>query len=258
MQSQKNFENSRITLLCNSLSLRLQGTKTDSNEDTVSRCLTFDFTKLIWKSFWCCSKLKHTHLQSLFQANSSNQEALMKHAQEENHFYSFSSFLYPTDQTHVTQKWLLAIGSKGRMRNASRVLRRHKSHQFQITEIRKESKGFDLSAFLRAIRTREQRNKTWIGIKKWWQTRDLLSTASEIPVLFDKTKKRTQANEKTTTTSLTVKATLFHLTTVSRMRIRFRALTTGKHQTWQSVVARRTNKNRFHNQIRVRSAKSKI
>ena len=81
----------------------------------------------------------------IFQANSSNKEALLKHAQEENHFYSFSSYLYPTDSTHVTRKWLLAIGSKGRMRNASRVQPGHKSHQFQITEIRKKTKTNDIS-----------------------------------------------------------------------------------------------------------------
>ncbi|XP_020613017.1 uncharacterized protein LOC110051324 [Orbicella faveolata] len=82
-------------------------------------------------------------------ANSSNEDTLLKHAQEENHFYSFSSYLYPTDQAHVSSKWLLAIGSKGQMRNASRVQLHHKSHQFQIIEIRNKREKIDLSALLR-------------------------------------------------------------------------------------------------------------
>ncbi|KAM7428856.1 putative fibroblast growth factor1 [Porites harrisoni] len=69
----------------------------------------------------------------------SNQEALLVHEKEENHFYSFSSYLYPTERTNVTKRWLLAIGSKGRIRNATRVSQRHKSHQFQIIEIRKDA-----------------------------------------------------------------------------------------------------------------------
>lgn len=69
----------------------------------------------------------------------SNQEALLVHKKEENHFYSFSSYLYPTERTNVTKRWLLAIGSKGRIRNATRVSQRHKSHQFQIIEIRKDA-----------------------------------------------------------------------------------------------------------------------
>ena len=49
----------------------------------------------------------------------------------------------------MTSKWLLAIGSKARMRNASRVQLHHKSHQFQVIEIRKKRKKIDLSALLR-------------------------------------------------------------------------------------------------------------
>ncbi|XP_022802448.1 uncharacterized protein LOC111339968 [Stylophora pistillata] len=84
-------------------------------------------------------------------ANSSNEDTLLKHAQEENHFYSFCSYLYPTNQNHSNRKWLLAIGSKGRIRNASRVLPQHKSHQFQIREIRENSGKGDLKALLHIL-----------------------------------------------------------------------------------------------------------
>ncbi|KAL9958444.1 hypothetical protein ACROYT_G035456 [Oculina patagonica] len=104
------------------------------------------------------STMKYIAMNSFGQiystGNSSNKETLLKHAQEENHFYSFSSYLYPTERTHVTRKWLLAIGSKGRMRNASRVHPGHKSHQFQITEIRKKTKTIDLNALLRRKESR--------------------------------------------------------------------------------------------------------
>ena len=126
----------------------------------VSFCAPFPRKlSLAWKGNDCyigyfSSYLKPTCFAMFFQANSSNQEALLNHAQEENHFYSFSSYLYPADRTHMTRKWLLAIGSKGRMRNAVRVLRRHKSHQFQITEIQKNTKTLDLSALFSAKRTK--------------------------------------------------------------------------------------------------------
>lgn len=76
-------------------------------------------------------------------ANSSNREALLKHAQEENYYFSFSSHLHPANRGQAIRKWLLAIGNKGEMRDASRVLRGHKSHQFLIAEIRKSTKTFD-------------------------------------------------------------------------------------------------------------------
>lgn len=110
----------------------------------------------------CCWRriLTIFNVFNVFQTNSSNRETLLKHAQEENHFYSFSSYLYPSDQSHATTKWLLAIGSKGRMRNASRVQPGHKSHQFQITEMRKKTKTNDLRALLRLM----ERKGKWKSI----------------------------------------------------------------------------------------------
>ncbi|XP_029202103.2 fibroblast growth factor 9-like [Acropora millepora] len=87
-------------------------------------------------------------------ANSSNQDALLRHALEENFYYSFSSHLYPDKGYLPTRDWLLAIGNKGQMRNASRVLKGRKSHQFQITELRKSSGRFRYGEFLRAVRNK--------------------------------------------------------------------------------------------------------
>ncbi|RMX44959.1 hypothetical protein pdam_00018185 [Pocillopora damicornis] len=87
-------------------------------------------------------------------ANSSNEDTLLKHAQEENHFYSFSSYLYPTTQNHSNRIWLLAIGSKGRIRNASRVSPLHKSHQFQISNIRENSGKSDVKALVHLVEHR--------------------------------------------------------------------------------------------------------
>ena len=127
----------------------------------------FSFSQACWQWVYsemptCCwgHILTIFNIFNVFQANSSNRETLLKHAQEENHFFSFSSYLYPADQTHVTTKWLLAIGSKGRMRNASRVQPGHKSHQFQITEMRKKTKTNDLRALLRLI----ERKGKWKSI----------------------------------------------------------------------------------------------
>ncbi|KAK2551736.1 Fibroblast growth factor 1 [Acropora cervicornis] len=82
-------------------------------------------------------------------AKSSNQDALLRHALEENFYYSFSSYLYPDKRYLPTRDWLLAIGNKGQMRNASRVLKGRKSHQFQITELRKSSGRFHIGQVLK-------------------------------------------------------------------------------------------------------------
>lgn len=102
----------------------------------------------------CLQLADAMQMSFIFQANSSNEDTLLKHAQEENHFYSFSSYLYPTTQNHSNRKWLLAIGSKGRIRNASRVSPLHKSHQFQISNIRENSGKSDVKALVHLVEHR--------------------------------------------------------------------------------------------------------
>lgn len=118
---------------------------------------------MLFKSAWviCLQLADAMQMSFIFQANSSNEDTLLKHAQEENHFYSFSSYLYPTTQNHSNRKWLLAIGSKGRIRNASRVSPLHKSHQFQISNIRENSGKSDVKALVHLVEHRGKWRNPW-------------------------------------------------------------------------------------------------
>ncbi|EDO37008.1 predicted protein [Nematostella vectensis] len=59
-------------------------------------------------------------------------ETLLRETRAENYFHTFSSYQYNGEDRH--KQWYLAIKQNGHVKNASTVLKQHRSHQFQVVD----------------------------------------------------------------------------------------------------------------------------